>query len=93
MSQVERESALQLRHSTRWGRKQGEGDRHVHLPHAAALTSGDAFSVRSGVDNEFVKPTATRVQSMRPGLRGSRNGWGRRLEAVWQRDENFASSG
>jgi hypothetical protein len=40
------------------GREEGERDRHVHLPQATALTSGDAFGIRSEVGNEFVEPTA-----------------------------------
>ena len=36
------------------GRKKGERDHRVHLPHAAALN----FGIRSGVGNEFVEPTA-----------------------------------
>ena len=40
------------------GREEGERDRQVHLPHAAALTSGDAFGIRGWVGNEFVEPTA-----------------------------------
>jgi len=40
------------------GREEGERDRHVDLPYTAALTSSDAFGIRSGVGNEFVEPTA-----------------------------------
>ena len=40
------------------GREKGERDCHVHLPHAAALTFGDAFSICSRIGNEFVEPTA-----------------------------------
>jgi hypothetical protein len=33
----------------------------IYLPHAAALTCGDAFGTRSGVGDEFVEPTAARA--------------------------------
>ena len=46
------------------GREEGERDRHVHLPHAAALTSGDAFGIRSGVGNEFVEAEGIAGYSM-----------------------------
>jgi hypothetical protein len=40
------------------GREEGERDRHVDLPYTGALTSSDAFGIRSGIGNEFVEPTA-----------------------------------
>ena len=40
------------------GREERERDRHVDLPHAAALTFGDAFGIRSGIGHEFVEPAA-----------------------------------
>src|SRR4051794_30052728 len=40
------------------GREECERDRHVQPLHAAALTSGDAFGIRSRIGNEFVQPTA-----------------------------------
>jgi hypothetical protein len=41
------------------GREDGERDRHV-LPHAAALTSGDAFGIRSGVAGWMSRPEPDR---------------------------------
>jgi hypothetical protein len=41
------------------GCEEGEGDCHVDLPHAAALTSGDAFGCRPGSGHEFAEPAAS----------------------------------
>ena len=45
------------------GREEGERNRHVHLPHAAALTSGDAFGIRSGVGKS--RPRRSRPRTSR----------------------------
>ena len=39
------------------GCKKGKRDRHVDLPHAAALAHRDGFGVGGGTSNEFIKPT------------------------------------
>jgi hypothetical protein len=75
------------------GREEGERDRHVHLPHAAALTSGDAFGIRSGVGNEFVEPTAPPCNRCDQDCAVSRNGWGGRLEAVRLRAQELRGVG
>jgi hypothetical protein len=64
------------------GREEGERDRHVHLPHTAALTSGDALDIRSGVGNEFVEPTAAPCNRCDQDCAVLGTDGGGRLEAV-----------
>jgi hypothetical protein len=42
-------------------RDEGERDRHIDLPHTAALTCGNAFGVDSGIGNQFVEPATPRA--------------------------------
>ena len=40
------------------GRKEGERDRHVDLPHTASFAVCDAFGIRSRIGDEFIEPSA-----------------------------------
>jgi hypothetical protein len=56
------------------GLEEGERDRHVDPPHTASIAVCDAFGIRSRIVDEFIEPSGPPAQSMRPGVRGSRNG-------------------
>ena len=53
---------------TRSGATKASEKRHVDLPHAAVLTFGDAFGIRSGVGNEFVSGSTLESRSPASGV-------------------------